>query len=239
GSYWLTVYKKYRSPAQFNRVINAIRSRHISVPLNSLVSTYGAQPTEAVIRGMYASGEMERKYKLQFNLAVCMENQTLPLGLSSLWAGSGAKYSWRGVCGCASRISNASLANRNHQLYRYTGLDGTGVIMKWYNRVFYNGRTLGGYAEARREKQPKDIEGDIEKIIADLDRMCDTVSADSKYKFNVAGAFGFGWDDLETYVSPMFITAAKNSTTTRRNVRVSNEEDFFKDVEKKVSKPAV
>jgi alpha-mannosidase len=230
GSFWLKTYEKYRSPAQFKRLVDAVRSGHISSPLNTLVSTYGAQPTEAVIRGMYYAGQMERRLNLRFPLAVCMENQTLPLGLSSLWAGSGAKYSWRGVCGCASRIPNASLAHRRNQLYRYMGMDGTGVTMKWYNRVIYNGRTLGGYAEARREKVPTDPAGDMQKLVVDLEKMCDTVSKNTTYPFNVAGAFGYGWDDLETYVSPAFVTAAQAGTTPLRKVRVSNEEDFFEDV---------
>ena len=232
GSYWLKTYQKFRSPAQFERLISRIRSGHISSPLNGLVSTYGGQPTEAVLRGMYYAGQLERQWNLRFRLAVCMENQTLPLGLSSLWAGSGAKYSWRGVCGCASKISHESLAHRRNQLYRYMGQDGRSVIMKWYNRPIYNGRTLGGYAEARREKVPTDMVGDMGKVVADMTAMCDTVSASSAYPFNVAGAFGYGWDDLDTYVSPAFITAAQRYSTPARRIRVSNEEDFFADVER-------
>ncbi len=241
GSYWLRTYQKFRSPAQFERLIGRIRTGHISSPLNSLVSVYGGQPTEAVLRGMYYAGQLERQWSsggepLRFRMAVCMENQTLPLGLSSLWAGSGAKYSWRGVCGCASKISHESLAHRRHQLYRYMGQDGRSVIMKWYNRPIYNGRTLGGYAEARREKNPTDLVGDMGKVINDMTMMCDTTSAISTYPFNVAGAFGYGWDDLATYVSPPFITAAKRYSTTGRRVRVSNEEDFFADVERSYPK---
>ncbi|GAB2558960.1 glycosyl hydrolase-related protein [Spirosoma areae] len=230
GSYWLRTYQKFRSPAQFERLIGRIRTGHISSPLNGLVSVYGGQPTEAVLRGMYYAGQLERQWNLRFRLAVCMENQTLPLGLSSLWAGSGAKYSWRGVCGCASKISHQSLAHRRNQLYRYMGQDGRHVTMKWYNRPIYNGRTLGGYAEARREKAPADIVGDMGKVIADMTAMCDTASAGSAYPFNVAGAFGYGWDDLSTYVSPAFIGAAQRNSTATRRVRVSNEEDFFADV---------
>jgi alpha-mannosidase len=73
GSYWLTVYEKYRSPTQFNKLIEAIRSGHVSSPLTALVSTYGAQPTEAVIRGMYAAGQLERRFDVRFPLAVSME----------------------------------------------------------------------------------------------------------------------------------------------------------------------
>jgi len=231
GSYWLRTYQKLRSPAQFNRLIGYIRSGHISSPLNSVVSTYGGQPTEAVLRGMYYAGQLERQYSLRFPMAVCMENQTLPLGLSSLWAGAGAKYSWRGVCGCASRIPNASLAHRSHQLYRYMGPDRRGVIMKWYNLTADN-KTLGGYAEALRTHKSTNIAADMAKTINSLAALCDTTSAKSTYPYNVAAAFGYGWDDLSTFVSPEFVRAAQTGTTPLQRVRVSNEEDFFRDVEK-------
>ncbi len=48
GSYWLRAYQKYRSLEQFKRLISAIKSGHISSTLNSVVSCYGAQPTEAL-----------------------------------------------------------------------------------------------------------------------------------------------------------------------------------------------
>lgn len=231
GSYWLKVYNKYRSPAQFNRLVSAIRSKHISVPLNSLVSTYGAQPTEAVIRGMFDAGRLERRLGLRFRMAVCMENQTLPLGLSALWSGSGARYSWRGVCACASKIPVAFFRNRRNQLYNYTGLDSSRVIMKWYN-LGENNTYLGGYAEARAGNKPKDTLASILSVIEDLDSLCIKGNLDGKYPFSVAGAFGYGWDDLATFVSPEFIKAAQITTNNKRKIRVSNEEDFFEDITK-------
>jgi len=64
-----------------------VKSGHISAPLTALVSCYGGQPAEAVLRGMYYSGRLERRFDYRFRLAVAMENQTQPLGLASLWAG--------------------------------------------------------------------------------------------------------------------------------------------------------
>jgi alpha-mannosidase len=231
GSYWLKVYEKYRTPEQFNRLANAIRSKHISSPLTSLVSTYGAQPTEAVIRGMFDAGRLERKLGLRFRLAVCMEDQTLPLGLSALWAGSGAKYSWKGICGCDTKMPSTGFGKRRHQLYHYTGLDGSKIIMKWYN-LGVNNAFLGGYAEARGEYKPKDTLESIRSAIRGLDSLCIPTSVNYSYPYKIAGAFGYGWDDLETYVSPAFINAAKSMTNDSVKIRVSNEEDFFEDVEK-------
>ncbi|GAB2574322.1 glycosyl hydrolase-related protein [Spirosoma areae] len=230
GSYWLKTYQKFRSPAQFDRLMGYVKSGHISSPLNALVSTYGGQPTEAVLRGMYYAGQLERRYDVHFPMAVCMENQTLPLGLSSLWAGSGAKYSWRGVCACASKIQ-PKLKSRKHQLYRYMGPDNRSVLMKWYN-IPGDNTGLGGYGETRQQHKVTDVAGSLTKTVGDLTTLCDTIRANSAYPYNVAGAFGYGWDDLETYNSPAFVTAAQQTTTPTRRVRVSNEEDFFRDIEK-------
>ncbi|WP_232325854.1 glycoside hydrolase [Spirosoma montaniterrae] len=231
GSYWLRTYQKYRSPAQFDRLIGMIRSGHVSSPLNSVVSTYGGQPTEAVLRGMFYAGRLERTYSrgsapLRFPMAVAMEDQTLPLGLASLWAGSGARYSWKGVCNCATRIGH-KLRVRRHPLYRYTGLDGRGVLMKWYNIPGEN-TGLGGYAETRQQNKATDLIASLTKTVDDLTTLCDTASA---YPYNVAGAFGYGWDDLDTYNAPAFGTVARQTTNPTRRVRASNEIDFFRDVE--------
>ena len=238
GSYWLRAYQKYRSPAQFNRLIAAIRSGHIGSPLNTLVSCYGAQPTEAVIRGMYYAGQLERAHKLRFPLAEAMENNTLPLGLASIWAGSGAKYSWKGIGGYGSQMTYEYRANRRHQLYRYTGLDSSSVLMKWYA---YDGRPnahtpFGGYAECRLIIKSVNPTNEIGQIIQKLDAFCDTVSTQSAYPYNVAGAFGYGHDDLDNFTAQPFIEAAKRGTTPSRKVRVSNEEDFFRDVAKSYPK---
>jgi outer membrane protein assembly factor BamE (lipoprotein component of BamABCDE complex) len=45
--YYLYLYQKNRSAAQFQSLINAIQSGHITIPLNPFVTLYGALPTEA------------------------------------------------------------------------------------------------------------------------------------------------------------------------------------------------
>ena len=109
GWMWLWEYEQHKSAAEYARLLARIRSGHISVPLNALVSCYGGMPAEAVLRGMYWPGTVERKHGLRFRLAVAMENQTLPLGLASLWAGAGAEFSWRGICGCAVSYTHLTL----------------------------------------------------------------------------------------------------------------------------------
>lgn len=228
GSYWLKTYSKYRSPAQFEKLVAAIRSGHISSPVTALVNCYGAQPTEAVIRGMYYAGQLERKYKLKFTLANAMENNTLPLGLSSLWAGSGAKYSWKGIGGYGSQLSYESRAVRKYQLYRSAGLDSSGVIMKWYNPGGKKYGPLGGYAECRLTLKKTDADKDMDKVISYLDDFAHS----PVYPYDAAAAFGYGHDDLSSFIADPYILAAKKATDEKRTVRVSNEEDFFQDIEK-------
>jgi alpha-mannosidase len=68
-----------------------------------------------VLRGMYYAGALERRYHLRLPMALAIEDQTMPFGLGSLWAGAGAKYSWRGICACASRMQDAG--DREHDIY--------------------------------------------------------------------------------------------------------------------------
>ncbi len=219
GSIWVWEYEQTRSPAQLQRLINRIRDGHVSVPLNFLVPVHGGTPTEGVLRSMYYSGQIERKYGLRLTMAVSMEKETLPYGLPSLWAGSGAKYSWKGVCGCYSMVQN--LDARPYEIYWATGPDGSKVLMKWHSFVnrapFTDGRFIGGYAEARSPG-------------AALSFVTTDTAFRGRYPYDVYGVFGKGWDDLQTMTSE-FVTVAQQSTTPSQTVIVSNEEDFFKDFE--------
>ena len=244
GSFWLWTYERKKSAVEFSRLIAAIKSGHISAPLNALVSCYGAQPTEAALRGMYYAGRLERRYDLRFPVAVSMENQTQPLGLASLWAGSGARYSWKGVCACASKLPKSVLQKRAHEIYWYTGLDGQRVLMKWYSVSGF----IGTYLEAENPA------GAIQFLDSDsgfLSRYKDPTTAQP---YQVRGAFGFGGDCLarKTGVpadpgipaepgvkavpgSPQtehFHDIARQESNQERQVIASNQVDFFEDFEK-------
>ncbi len=152
GNFWMWTYEKNKTADQFQRFLSRIRSGHISVPLNTLVSCYGGVPAEAVLRGMYYPGRIERRFGIRFPLAVAMENQTLPHGLGALWAGAGARYSWRGICGCASRLLPVRFRRRPHEVYWWGAPDGSRILMKW-NSLWneapnMQNRSIGGYAEA-------------------------------------------------------------------------------------------
>ena len=244
GSYWVWTYEQKKSPAEFARLISRIKDGTISVPLNTLVSCYGAQPVEAVLRGLYYPGRLERRYDFRVTLAAAMENQTLPLGLTSLFAGAGAKYSWRGICGCATRLDKPELNNRDHEIYWWTGKDGQRLLLKWYSQV----GSIGGYWEAG---SPVGAIKFVESNAGFLKRYTDP---QTHAPYNVVGIFGFGGDDLErktgvpppppipgvpglSYVrsSPYcdhFFTIAMQQSNDRRKVIVSNEQDFFEDFEK-------
>jgi hypothetical protein len=196
GSVWLWTYEKNKPQADFERLIGRIKDGHVSAPLNALVVCLGGAPTEAVLRGFYYAGHLERRYDLRFVMAVAMENQTLPYGLGALWAGSGAKYSWKGICACATRVEKAG--DREHDMYWMVGPDGSRVLMKWYALMAGDNRGIGGYAEAR----------DPGAVVEFIDK---DPAFTGRYPYSVIGAFGQGWDDLDT-LNDAIVRAAKEKT---------------------------
>ena len=152
GSLWVWEYERNKTASEVKRLFDHIRAGDISMPLNTAVLCYGGMPAEAVLRSMYYAGRLERRENTRFPLVAAMENQTLPGGVASLWAGSGALYSWRGVCGCATRTV---WGNRPREIYHFQGPDGASVCMKW-NTMRNGNESIGGYAEARDPSQHLD-----------------------------------------------------------------------------------
>ncbi len=231
GSFWLWTYEKLKTPEEFARLMAHVKSGHISAPLNPLVSCYGGAPAEAVLRGMYYNGRLERRFDHRFKLAVAMENQAFPLGLVSLWAGSGADYSWRGVCGCASQLPG-NLSRRPHEIYWAVGKDGRRVLMKWNS--LHNNKSIGGYAEAY------DPVAAIEYLSFDGEFLSRYTDPSVSGPYQVRGAFGFGWDAVERKTGvevtgfprcDHFHSIAHEKSDDRRQVIASNEHDFFIDFE--------
>jgi len=215
------VYQHNRNAAQFQNLINRISDGHISVPLNPFCVVLGGAPAEAVLRSAYYPGHLERLYNLNFTLAYSMENQTLPYGLGALWAGSGAKYSWKGICGCASQVPDAW--DREHDIYWWVGPDGSKLLMKWNSQLVHDfGKSMGGYAEAY----------DPNAIVDYIDTNSNNPNSDffKRFAYAVFGAFGRGWDGLQILTSD-FVTVAQSKTNASRQVIVSNEHDFFEDFE--------
>ena len=218
GTLWLWEYEHNKSAAEFERLMKRVADGHISCPLNALVSTYGAQPAEAVLRGMYYAGDLERRFGVRFPMAVSMENQTLPQGLGALWAGAGARYSWKGICGCATKMPYPDFQRRDHEVYWWRGLDGSRILMKWYSLGDSN-ESLGGYAEARK---PNEAVAFINQNKAFAKR----------HPWQTFGLFGYGWDDLKT-LSDRFPKDARRLTNERQKIVVSNMEDYFRAFERK------
>jgi alpha-mannosidase len=213
-AYWLWVLERRTSPEYFQSVIDQYKKGWFSVPYNFLLPTYGATPAEAVLRGMYYAGYVERKYGIKIEMAVCQENATIPLGVASLWRGTGARYSWKGVCNCATKT--LSRGRRPHEIYWYTGLDSSQIMMKWYSNMLGYSGDIGGYSEALEPRWA------IEK----LDTMCNK----PHYPYHIAGAFGKGWDNKINMTLDMPY-AVKDMSNEHRQVFVSNEVDFFHEFE--------
>lgn len=214
GWIWLWEYERNKTPAEFLRLMSRVRDGHISAPLNPFCVCLGGTPTEGVLRGMYYAGRLERQHNVRFPLAYLMENQTIPLGVWSLFAGAGARWSWKGICGCNSYMNNPG--DRSHDIYWATGLDGNRVLMKWNSLLVANDQ-MGGYAEAR-------FPGPI------VDYVTNDLAFQARYPFPVIGCFGKGWDDFQTMTAE-FPQVAQSHSNAQRRVICSNETDFFSDFE--------
>jgi alpha-mannosidase len=215
GSLWMRAYQTQKTSAAFERLISRIRDGHITIPRNLTGLIYGGMPAEAVLRSMYYSGQIERQYNVTFPLVMANENQTQPYGLGMLWAGAGGKYSWKGVCNCATKVPGLSGGARPYEIYWWTGPDGSRILLKWNS--FVTSQSMGGYAEAY-------FPGPI------VEYMDNDGVFRSRYPYFITGAFGKGWDNLKTFTNE-FVTTAINETTSSRQVIVSNEIDFFQDFE--------
>lgn len=212
---WTPYMLEKRAPeGLFRRIIDQVKNGQMSIPFNFTLPVYGASTAESVLRSFYYGGYLERKYGIDIDLAVCQENATIPLGLASLWAGSGARYSWKGVCNCATKTN--TIGKRDHEIYWYTGLDGSKILMKWYSNYGWNA-DLGGYAEM------------LEPTIAvqKMEKLCDSEG----YPYKIAGAFGKGWDNIHNY-SYDLVWGLAHRTLPGTKLYLSNQIDFFRHFEK-------
>ena len=211
---WNIYMLEKRAPKDlFDRLVRQLRNGQASVPYNFVSAVYGASGLESTLRSFYYGGYLERTYGIPMVLAVSQENATLPLGLASLWAGSGAKYSWKGVCNCATKIN--TVGDRDHEVYWYTGLDGSRVLMKWYSNYGWNAE-LGGYAEM------------LEPTVAvqQMNALCGS----ERYPYHIAGAFGKGWDSIHNYAYDL-VWALGHRTLPGTKLHLSNQIDFFEHFE--------
>ena len=210
----LYMFEKKAPGDLFGRIIDQIKNKQASVPFNFTLAVYGASTAESVLRSFYYGGYLERKFGIDIDLAICQENATLPLGLASLWAGSGARYSWRGVCNCATKTN--TIGKRDNEIYWYTGLDGSKVLMKWYSNYGWNA-DLGGYAEM------------LEPTVAvqKMDKLCES----DGYPYSIAGAFGKGWDNIHNY-SYDLVWGLDHRTLPGTKLYLSDQVDFFRHFEK-------
>ncbi len=221
GTLWLKVFRDGSLKPEFDlsgkhdrfaELMQRHKEGNLTTPLTPLVCSWGGAPAEAVLRSMYFPGRLERQYDMRFRFAQALENQTLPFGLGSLWSGSGAKYAWHGVCACATVVKEDELRNRDREIYRWRGQDGSSMLMKWYS--YYTNESIGGYAEARKP-----------------DRATELLLNEPRFQgYKVLGAFGQGWDDKLTLNSDIRDYVWKRNAD-EHEVRVSNTIDFFEEFE--------
>jgi alpha-mannosidase len=214
--WWLYLYEHNRSPSQFETLLDAVRSGHITIPLNPFVTLYGALPTETAIRAGYYPARIGRAHDVDFPFAEAIENHTSPWGLASIWAGSAVDYTWKGVCGCAQSAPDRI----DDELFIWQGPDDKTLLFKWYNLLGSN-RDWGGYSEARDNlSSPAQIDSAISRTESRMPGVAAT------------GLFGAGWDNV-SWQSTAVVDAvvAYNDSGSSNTAIVSNGVDFFQALE--------
>src|SRR5262249_41794750 len=215
--WYLWLYEKNRSAADFADLIAKIQDGHITVPLNPFVTLYGAMSTEMAIRAGYYPGRISRKYGIQFPLSYpSVENATMPFGLAQILAASGVRYTWKGVCGC---LANAPYNDVTAELFRWEGAVGERVLNKWY-RLDGANTSRGGYAEANGNLSNAAISNQI------------SITKGRQPGVPVTGLFGAGWDAVG-YQNQDTVNAvhAFNAAGGPDRARVSNMIDYFQALE--------
>ena len=214
--WWLYLYEHNRTPAEFEILLDAIRSGHITIPLNPFVTLYGALPTETAIRAGYYPARIGRDHGLEFLLAENIENHTSPWGLASIWSGSSVDYTWKGVCGCVQSAPDRF----DDELFIWQGPDDKTLLFKWYNLLGSN-QDWGGYSEARANlASPSQIDAEITRTQIRMPGIAFT------------GLFGAGWDDV-IWQSDSIVDAvvAYNASGSGDTAIVSNGVDYFQALE--------
>ena len=114
GSLWIWTYEQNRTPAQFARLIARVKTATSASLSTRLSLRTAALPPKPYCAACTTQARSNAGSVYVIPLAIAMENQTLPYGLGCLWAGSGAKYSWKGICGCLTQLHrNGSPSPRN------------------------------------------------------------------------------------------------------------------------------
>ena len=201
-------YERQKPAADFQRLIDRIKSGHISVPLNALCICQGAAPAELVLRGMYYPGRIERAHDVRFRLVYLLENQTQPPG--------------RGLAVGGLR---RALVLERHLRLRHAGAPGRRPRARHLplGRAGRSGRAdevehaAGGdhrtsptraWAATPRRAFPR-------RSSRSSRRRRPATASRARYPYNVIGAFGQGWDDVQT-MNQLIVDAAKAHDQRRR-----------------------
>jgi alpha-mannosidase len=210
--FYLWLYERSRTPSQFQALVTAMQTGHIGAPLNPFVTLYGALPTEAAIRTGYYPGRLQRQYGLEFDVGQSVENHTVPWGMASIWKGSGAKYTWKGVAGSDTQ---APYADRTHEVFRWRGPDGQDLLMKWYQLA--SPTSWGGFAEARDNLSPAAIQAAIDHFTVRPPLL------------PIVGLFGIGGQNVAYQSSDLETLAASWNLAHGGgdHVRIARIDDYF------------
>ncbi len=132
-------------PKEMARLASAEGSGHLGVGSLYTVLLTGCLGTEEMVRALYPARAIERQYGAHVRCAVPMETSSIAWGLATVLAQAGSTYAVKGICNCAGQVNGGPNLGAD-TLFRWTGPDGSSVLLKW-DRFSGDNQWFGGYAE--------------------------------------------------------------------------------------------
>ncbi|MBI4879864.1 MAG: fibronectin type III domain-containing protein [Planctomycetes bacterium] len=233
---WWDVWEMER-PKEAARLESAEGSGHLGVGSLYTVLLTGCLGTEEMVRALYPARALERAHGAHVRCAVPMETSSIAWGLATVLAQSGSPYAVKGICNCAGQVNGGPQLGPD-SLFRWTGPDGSSVLLKW-DHFSGDNQSFGGYAECYKLWAHG---SDVDPLTPAQEQ--DILSAISRFEGYGAAypvdqimLYGLGWDFWN--IGPARLTATirawnadmQASGYEYPRLKNSRAEQFFLDVE--------
>lgn len=155
GEWDLQQYFKTRSEAQQQRALEAIQKKQLFVPAQYASLLTGIPTTETLIRSLYPSANLARKYGSPFNYANITDVPSYTWSYASILAAAGIQHFVAGSDNYRAPVLLQGRLNEKSPTW-WVGPDGNKVLL-WYSRIYQQMQMLFGLPpvlDAGRETLP-------------------------------------------------------------------------------------
>ena len=142
GSWNLDQYLKSRTPAEQQRILEAIRQQQLFIPAESSNVLTGFPTAETLIRSLYPSADFARVHDTPFNYANITDVPSYTWSYASILAAAGTPYFLAGSNNDRAPVLLQGHLNENSPFW-WQGPDG-GKVLMWYSRHYMQMQFLFG-----------------------------------------------------------------------------------------------